>query len=1051
MATESPMRIMESTGVRKWPSSKDAATYTSSGNIAAEELGLLLKGHRFQVNRREIVPNRSGSAPPSMEGSLVAIGNLIAQQNPNVDANLENLSHAIKNCESEEQLRSDPAYLAYYYSNVNLKPRLPPPLISRENRRLVRHIGGFGSNWKMTSFDDSSNGSLHLSQGTLTTHKEESEDDRSPRKVCGDWVERSAFLSGQYISLAGRHKSLVDLIQEDFPRTPSPVYNHQLSSNHATVQEVVEPDGHGKSLHDSSLSTENIPEVTVAAVSAGTPTSRVHGLGLISNSDSPPVPVARSLSPEGTGNPKPGRKGKSGSVATQVKDGSLVSDSTDSDITSVESEMKDFSISVPQDMKNQSSSLQQHHLRAPRGAAHQVQGTQSQIFPQGMNHSYNGMDQFPLHHPKFSTEVQPVLQSSGMAPPLYATATAYMASGGPFYPNSSLFAPQYSLGGYALNTTLLPPFMTGYTPHSAIPMGFDATAGPSFSHAHAHARAGGVSTGGSIAPGVDFQHPYKFYGQLGLPMQPSFADPVYMQYFQQNPPTDGQYGISNPYDPLGPRGSIFGSQVESLDSQKGPLMTAYTADRNPQYQRSGGTNHNRGGHTSPNYYGSPPSMGVLQLPTSPLATPVQGSPMGGIGPAGKRNDLRFSPGSSRSTGTYCGWQGQKGTDKLDDSKTFSFLEELKSSKARKFELSEITGRIVEFRQVNQDYNRIIYIEKLLYIVLPTGRIDSVCMFGYSADQHGSRFIQQKLENCSIEEKSSVFKEILPHASKLMTDVFGNYVIQKFFEHGSPEQRKELADQLAGHIMSLSLQMYGCRVIQKALEVIELDQKTRLVHELDGHVLKCVRDQNGNHVIQKCIECVPTEKIGFIISSFRGQVAALSTHPYGCRVIQRVLEYCTDELQSTCIVDEILESACALAEDQYGNYVTQHVLEKGKPHERNQIISKMAGKIVQLSQHKFASNVVEKCLSHGDYTQRELLIDEIVGQTEGNDNLLTMMKDQFANYVVQKILEICTDKQREILLGRIRVHLHALKKYTYGKHIVVRFEQWCGEEDHAVVT
>jgi pumilio RNA-binding family len=49
---------------------------------------------------------------------------------------------------------------------------------------------------------------------------------------------------------------------------------------------------------------------------------------------------------------------------------------------------------------------------------------------------------------------------------------------------------------------------------------------------------------------------------------------------------------------------------------------------------------------------------------------------------------------------------------------------------------------------------------------------------FSADQHGSRFIQQKLENCSAEEKALVFKEVLPHASKLMTDVFGNYLIQK---------------------------------------------------------------------------------------------------------------------------------------------------------------------------------------------------------------------------------------------------------------------------------
>ncbi|RYR13856.1 hypothetical protein Ahy_B04g070625 isoform I [Arachis hypogaea] len=230
---------------------------------------------------------------------------------------------------------------------------------------------------------------------------------------------------------------------------------------------------------------------------------------------------------------------------------------------------------------------------------------------------------------------------------------------------------------------------------------------------------------------------------------------------------------------------------------------------------------------------------------------------------------------------------------------------------------------------------------------------------------------------------------------------------------------------------------------QALEVIELEQKAQLVRELDGHVMRCVRDQNGNHVIQKCIESIPTKKIAFIISAFRGQVAILSMHPYGCRVIQRVLEHCTDEIQCQFIVDEILESVYALAQDQYGNYVTQHVLERGKAQERSQIISKLSGHIVQLSQHKFASNVIEKCLEYGDATERELLISEIIGHEERNDNLLIMMKDQFANYVIQKVIDICSENQRVILLSHIRVHAHALKKYTYGKHIVARLEQQFG--------
>lgn len=67
---------------------------------------------------------------------------------------------------------------------------------------------------------------------------------------------------------------------------------------------------------------------------------------------------------------------------------------------------------------------------------------------------------------------------------------------------------------------------------------------------------------------------------------------------------------------------------------------------------------------------------------------------------------------------------------------------------------------------------------------------------FSQDQHGSRFIQQKLERASANEKQLVFQEILSSAYSLMTDVFGNYVIQKFFEYGTPEQKSTLAQKVS---------------------------------------------------------------------------------------------------------------------------------------------------------------------------------------------------------------------------------------------------------------
>jgi hypothetical protein len=47
---------------------------------------------------------------------------------------------------------------------------------------------------------------------------------------------------------------------------------------------------------------------------------------------------------------------------------------------------------------------------------------------------------------------------------------------------------------------------------------------------------------------------------------------------------------------------------------------------------------------------------------------------------------------------------------------------------------------------------------------------------FSSDQHGSRFIQQKLEEATDEEKQRVFDEIVPiKTTQLIQDVFGNYV------------------------------------------------------------------------------------------------------------------------------------------------------------------------------------------------------------------------------------------------------------------------------------
>ncbi|PIM98810.1 hypothetical protein CDL12_28705 [Handroanthus impetiginosus] len=381
------------------------------------------------------------------------------------------------------------------------------------------------------------------------------------------------------------------------------------------------------------------------------------------------------------------------------------------------------------------------------------------------------------------------------------------------------------------------------------------------------ALAGGLALGSNILAAASELENFARLGNHG-PEDALLMDPAYLQYLKSN----GYSAAAALNDLRINRESLTNSRVEFLALQKEYFeallqKSQYGFPFGKSSNLTNGFNENSACGLGFPYLGNP--MDPTVFPNSPFGSGV---------PARHVEQMMRFPSSLRN---FMGpWPQEPGCS-FEESFGASLLDEFKGNKTRCFELAEIAGHVVEF----------------------------------SADQYGSRFIQQKLETASTQEKNMVFHEIMPQALSLMTDVFGNYVIQKFFEHGSPSQIRKLAEQLIGHVLTLSLQMYGCRVIQKAIEVIELDQQTKMVAELDSHVMRCVRDQNGNHVIQKCIECVPEAAIQFIIATFYDQVVTLSTHPYGCRVIQRVLEHCHSPKTQSKVMNEILQSVCMLAQDQ----------------------------------------------------------------------------------------------------------------------------------------
>ncbi|KAI3830051.1 hypothetical protein L1987_04183 [Smallanthus sonchifolius] len=900
----------------------------SFGDELEKELGLLLHEQRREDNdyEKELNMYRSGSAPPTVEGSLSAVGSLYGNNNGrNSNNNNNNNSLAFSEFAggngfmSEEELRADPGYVSYYYANVNLNPRLPPPLLSKEDYRFTQRLqggggvglGGIGDRRKAGRADggggSGSGVSIFSMPPGFNSKKQESESSEVEKvKVSAEWGG-DGLIGLPSLGLGSKQKSLAEIFQDDLTRSTPPSGHPSRPSSRNAFENNDETVG-----------------ATGAQNSNGLPTSYSYAAA-----------VAASLSRSGTPDPQ--------------------------HISRVPSP-------VP----------------TPIGGGRVNLNLKTQLFDVGSSHSKEPEDLVTaLSGMNLSSGVTGESKNRAQFDHLSGSSNVYVdGSSNNFYGGWDPSYSNYGTTGYSVNS---PQIMSSQGGNLNLP--------PLFENAAATATA-------MAFPGIEArfamesQNPSRIGAQMAG--NTSFIDPMYLQYLRST-----EYAAAARIAALNDP-TVGNSYLDLL--QKAYLANISSPQKSQYGVPFGGKTASPSHH---GYYGNP-GLGLgLSYPGSPLLSPLPNSPHGPGSPIrlGELN-TRFSPQIRNLGGAGGGIMGPWHLDGGDNGFGSSLLDEFKNNKTKSFELSEIAGHVVEF----------------------------------SADQYGSRFIQQKLETATTEEKNMVFKEIFPQALTLMTDVFGNYVIQKFFEHGMPAQRRELAGKLLGHVLTLSLQMYGCRVIQKAIEVVDLDQKIKMVEELDGHIMRCVRDQNGNHVIQKCIECVPEQHIQFIITTFFDQVVTLSTHPYGCRVIQRVLEHCEDQETQNKVMNEILACVSMLVQDQYGNYVVQHVLEHGKPNERSIIIHELAGKIVQMSQQKFASNVVEKCLTFGDISERQLLVNEMLGTTDENEPLQAMMKDQFANYVVQKVLETCSDQEREHILSRIKVHLNALKKYTYGKHIVARVEK-----------
>ncbi|XP_076959572.1 putative pumilio homolog 7, chloroplastic [Bidens hawaiensis] len=307
------------------------------------------------------------------------------------------------------------------------------------------------------------------------------------------------------------------------------------------------------------------------------------------------------------------------------------------------------------------------------------------------------------------------------------------------------------------------------------------------------------------------------------------------------------------------------------------------------------------------------------------------------------------------------------------------------------------------------------------------------IYMFAKEQNRCRFIQSVFDEENPKHVEMVFNETIGHVNELMVNPFGNYLIQKLLEVCNEEQRMCVLMEVTREpreLVRISLNTHGTRAVQKLIETVKLGKQIKMVvAALEPGFLALIKDLNGNHVIQRCLQCLSNEDNKFIFEAAAKFCVDIATHQHGCCVLQRCINHSTGKHQERLIL-EISSNGLLLAQDAFGNYVVQSILELQSPSAVSMLTSQFEGSYVHLATQKFSSHVVEKCLLVLDDHLRSRVIRELLASLRFEQ----LLQDPHANYVVQTALRVAEDSLHNSLVKAIESHKAISRNSPYSKRI-----------------
>ncbi|KAI8618580.1 armadillo-type protein [Chytriomyces sp. MP71] len=108
------------------------------------------------------------------------------------------------------------------------------------------------------------------------------------------------------------------------------------------------------------------------------------------------------------------------------------------------------------------------------------------------------------------------------------------------------------------------------------------------------------------------------------------------------------------------------------------------------------------------------------------------------------------------------------------------------------------------------------------------------------DENGSLVVQCIFENCTDVDKREIVKEVLVYAADIAKGQWGNWVIQHLLDNGTPADKSHIFKVVSRNVYSMSVDQFASKVVEKVLKSCQ----RRELYDIVDVVISPVMRENG---------------------------------------------------------------------------------------------------------------------------------------------------------------------------------------------------------------